>query len=166
MARMLQGVASSGAAAGAVWLPPVEMEERDGKLVITADLPGLRQEDVRVEVTDEGLVLEGERKREHEESKGGVYRSERIYGYFRRVIPLPEDAQVEQAQARFENGVLEVTVPRPEQSARRRQIPIGAGAGNETSRSESTGGGAGATASGQASGGSAPQREEGAGARR
>jgi len=80
---MLQGVASSGAAAGAVWLPPVEVEERDGKLVITADLPGLRQEDVHVEVTDEGLVLEGERKREHEESKGGVYRSERIYGYFR-----------------------------------------------------------------------------------
>lgn len=84
------------------------------------------------------MVIEGERKREHEETSGGRYRSERSYGFFRRVIPLPEDAQVDQAQARFTNGVLEVTVPLPEQSARRRQIPISSGAaGGGGSRSGS-----------------------------
>ena len=86
-----------------------------------AELPGLSPEDVRVEVASDGsLVIEGERRSEMEaEEEGGVYRSERIYGRFARVIDLPEDVDVDRAQARFENGVLEISLPLSEQSQRR-----------------------------------------------
>jgi HSP20 family protein len=93
-------------------------------LIIRADLPGLSESDVTIEATNEGLILEGERKREETKEEGGVYRSERVYGHFRRFISLPENAKIDQAQANFKNGVLEVTVPVPELERKRRQIPI------------------------------------------
>lgn len=107
------------------WSPAVEVREHDGKLEVCADLPGLKQEDVKVEVTDEGLVIQGERKREHEENREGYHRSERSYGQFYRLIPLPEGANVDQANAEFHNGELRVTVPLAERTPNRRQIPIG-----------------------------------------
>lgn len=110
----------------AMWRPAVEVFERDNNLVVRAELPGLKKEDIKVEMTDEGLTIQGERKREHEEQGEGFYRSERSYGKFYRVIPLPEDANAEQVQAQFNNGVLEVSVPVPETRRRRREIPIGA----------------------------------------
>jgi HSP20 family protein len=103
-----------------LWSPQVEVFEREGNLVVRADLPGMRQEDLRVEVRGDALTIEGERKSEHEEERGGVWRSERSYGSFRRTIPLPEGADVENAEARFENGVLEVTVKMPQQQQARR----------------------------------------------
>jgi HSP20 family protein len=109
----------------AIWSPAVEVFERDNNLVVRADLPGLGKEDVKVDMTDEGLVIQGERKREREEKGEGWYRSERSYGQFYRLIPLPEGANAEQAKAKFENGVLEVSVPIPEAQRRRRNIPIG-----------------------------------------
>ncbi|MER3423483.1 MAG: hypothetical protein C4293_09870, partial [Nitrospiraceae bacterium] len=69
----------------AVWSPPIDIYERDGNLVVSAELPGLSKEDVKVEATPEGLILEGERKQEREERRGGVYRSERSYGRFYRM---------------------------------------------------------------------------------
>jgi HSP20 family protein len=109
----------------APWTPAVEVTERDGNLVVCAELPGLNKEDVKVDVTDEGLVIQGERKREHEERHGDVYRSERSYGQFYRAIPLPEGANVDKARAQFNNGVLEVTIPIPESHRRRqREIPV------------------------------------------
>jgi HSP20 family protein len=112
--------------------PPVEVYERNGKLTVRAELPGLSKDDVKVEVTDDGLVISGERRDENEERGEGFYRSERSYGRFQRVIPLPEDVRdVEAAQARFENGVLEVSLPLPE-NRRRRQIPVqAAGSGSQ-----------------------------------
>jgi HSP20 family protein len=83
--------------------------------------------DVRVEATDDGLVIEGERKREHSTEEGGWQRSERVYGRFYRLIPLAENARIEEAQANFRDGVLEVNVPVPESERKRRQIPIGTG---------------------------------------
>jgi HSP20 family protein len=106
------------------WSPAVEVFERDNNLVVRADLPGLNKDDVKVEMTDSGLIIQGERKREHEEKGEGWYRSERSYGQFYRVIPLPEGANAEQAKAQFENGVLEVAVPIPESQSHRRSIPI------------------------------------------
>ena len=103
------------------------MRERDGNLVVSAELPGLNKEDVKVEVTADGLIIQGERKREHEEDRGGVHRSERSYGSFYRSIPLPEGANIEQAKAQFNNGVLEVRVPIPKSQQKTRQIPIEAG---------------------------------------
>jgi HSP20 family protein len=109
------------------WTPAIEVRERDGQLVVHADLPGLNKEDVKVEVTTAGLIVQGERKREQEEERGGIYRSERSYGSFYRLIPLPEGAKIDQAKAQFNNGVLEVTVPIPESRQNTRQIPIEAG---------------------------------------
>ncbi len=110
-----------------VWMPQVEVMEREGNLVVRADLPGLRKEDVRITATDDGLVIEGERRREVEEERGGTYRSEVVYGSFRRAIPLPEGAKVEDAEARFDNGVLEIQVPISKEAQRGRQIEIKGG---------------------------------------
>ena len=107
-----------------LWSPAVEVSEHDGKLEVVTDLPGIKDSDVKVEVTDEGLVIQGERKREHEEKGEGYYRSERSYGQFYRLIPLPEGANVDQARAEFRNGELRVSIPVPEQQRRVRQIPI------------------------------------------
>jgi len=108
-----------------VWSPAVEVFERDNNMVVRIDLPGLSKDDVKVEMTDDGLVIHGERKREHEEKGEGWYRSERSYGQFYRLIPLPDGTNADQAKAKFENGVLEVSVPVPESQRRRRSIPIG-----------------------------------------
>lgn len=124
----------------AIWSPAVEVRQKGNDLIVSAELPGLKQDDVKLEVTDEGLIIEGERKHEHEErGKEGYYHSERSYGRFRRLIPLPEDAKVENARATFNNGVLEVSIPVPEHETKRRQIPIESGGATRTA-----GGGGGA----------------------
>jgi HSP20 family protein len=107
-----------------LWSPAIEVREGDGQLKVHADLPGLKPEDVRVEVTNDQLIIQGERKHEQEEKNKGVYRSERHYGQFYRAIPLPEGAKAEQAKAQFKNGVLEIAIPAPEQKSNRREIPI------------------------------------------
>jgi HSP20 family protein len=99
---------------------------------VRADLPGTREEDIRVELLDNALVIAGERRSEREEERGKVFRSERTYGTFRRTIPLPEGADTDDATASFANGVLEVRVKVPEQKQRRRQLEIkGRGAEGE-----------------------------------
>lgn len=118
-----------------VWAPPIEVTEQDGKYKICAELPGLRKEDVKVELTPDGLAISGERKREHEERREGLYRSERSYGRFYRLIPIPEEADIDHAKAHFENGVLTVTVPIPESKRRRREIPIETGGQQEQASS-------------------------------
>jgi len=124
-----------------MWSPPVEVFEREGNLVVRAELPGLNKDEVKVEITDDGLVIQGERKREHEENRQGFYRSERSYGSFYRFIPLGEEVNAEQARANFNNGILEVTVPVSATQQRRRQIPIGESAGQtQTTAGETTGG--------------------------
>ncbi len=122
--ELLRGLPAGG---DIVWMPQVEVMEREGNLVVRADLPGLRKEDVRITATEDGLVIEGERRREVEEERGGTYRSEVAYGSFRRAIPLPEGAKVEDAEARFDNGVLEIRVPVSKEAQRGRQIEIKGG---------------------------------------
>ncbi len=119
------------------WSPNVEVRQKNNDLVVCADLPGLSKDDVKVEVTDQGLVIQGERKQQHEQREQGYYRSERSYGQFYRVIPLPEDAKLDQAKAQFNNGVLEVTIPVPESEHTRRQIPI-----ESEAKARTSGGGA------------------------
>jgi HSP20 family protein len=103
------------------WSPQVEMFERGKNIVVRADLPGLTRDDVNVEVADNGITIEGERKNENEEKGEGIYRSERTYGRFFRRLPLP-GVKAEDAQATFSNGVLEITMPaaKPEQRKSRR----------------------------------------------
>jgi HSP20 family protein len=119
------------------WAPAVEIRENDNNVVVCAELPGLTEKDVKVEATPDGLVIEGERKREYSGEEGGIQRTERSYGRFWRLIPLPEGAQVENAKGNFENGVLQVTIPIPESQQRRRQIPISAGGQGAPQRARS-----------------------------
>jgi HSP20 family protein len=108
--------------------PEIDMFQRNNELVIKADLPGLKKEDVKIDVTDDELIIQGERRAEHEEEREGVYRTERTYGSFRRVVPLPEGAIADQAKATFNNGVLEITMPAPpEQVTRGRRLEISEG---------------------------------------
>jgi len=150
MDRAFEGFGLAPAARGtqtSLWTPAVEIFEQDGNLVVYAELPGLNKEDVRVEVTDQGLVIQGERRREQEENRQGFYRSERSYGSFYRLIPLSEEVNAEEARANFNNGILEVTLPMPTAQQRRRQIPIGEGGGQR----QAPAGAAGETAGGQQS---------------
>ena len=98
--------------------------ERDGKFVITADLPGLNKEDVKVDITEDAVLIEGERKYEHEKRDEGVYRSERGYGQFRRQIALPQGVKTDTAKATFRNGVLEITMEASQLAKTRRRIQI------------------------------------------
>ena len=95
------------------WAPQIDVFERENRLVTKVDLPGLKKEDVKVEVTDGHLSISGERKSETKEEKDNVYRCERSYGSFYRAVPLPEGAKLEDVKATFADGVLEVSVPLP-----------------------------------------------------
>ena len=99
----------------AAWSPQVEMFRRGDELVVRADLPGMRKEDVRVDVQHDHLVLQGERSWSSEEDREGVMRSERRYGSFYRAIPLPEGVRAQEARASYKDGVLEISMPAPEE---------------------------------------------------
>lgn len=109
------------------WSPQVEMFECDGKLVVQADLPGIKKDDVKVEVTDQQLTIEGERKDEREEKGEGFYRSERSYGSFCRQIALPEGVNTENAKAEFKNGVLEISMESPQLESGKKRLEISEG---------------------------------------
>jgi len=98
---------------GSSWLPRVDVFEKENRLITRVDLPGVKKEDVKVEVTDGYLALSGERKVEKEEKKDNVYRTEREHGSFYRTVPLPEGVTLEDVRATFADGVLEVSVPLP-----------------------------------------------------
>jgi len=109
----------------AEWSPKVDVFQREGQLVVHAELPGLTREEVTVRVTDEYLTIEGERKQEKKEERGGYWYSERSFGKFYRAIPLPEGIDTTKATAEFEKGVLEVVMPltpRVEPKARRLEV--------------------------------------------
>ena len=109
----------------AAWYPEIDVFEKDNRLVTKIDLPGMKKEDVKVEVTDGQLAISGERKREAEEKGEDFYRCEREYGSFCRAVPLPEGAKIEDVKATFTDGVLEVSVPLPaKQEAKVRKVEI------------------------------------------
>jgi HSP20 family protein len=108
------------------FVPAIEVFEKDGTLCVLADLPGMSGKDVQVEIDDDGLALSGECQIERETYEGGVRRSERQYRYFFRRIPLPDGVDPQQATARFQYGVLEISMPAPNPKQEPRQIPVGA----------------------------------------
>jgi HSP20 family protein len=106
------------------WAPAVDLLEREDSLVLKADLPGLTQDDVNIEVRDNVLTISGERRTDIEDKQNGYYRVERAFGGFSRSLTLPEGVDADRIAANFENAVLEVTIPKPEQRKPRR-ITIG-----------------------------------------
>ena len=105
------------------WAPPMDLADAGDHLVLKADLPGLSEEDVRIEVQDRLLTVSGERKAEHEENREGYYRMERAFGSFSRSFALADEVSSDEIEAKYENGVLNVRLPkRP--AAKRREITV------------------------------------------
>jgi HSP20 family protein len=109
---------------GTIWAPDIEVYQRNNELVIRADLPGMKKDNVHIDVADNAVTISGERRQEHETEREGIYRSERTYGSFYRTIPLPEGAITDQAKASFRDGVLEITMPAPPPATRGRRLEI------------------------------------------
>jgi HSP20 family protein len=107
-----------------LWAPPLEVRHKDGNFIVTAELPGIAKEDVKVEVIEESLVVAGEKKVVKEEKEEGYFRSERTYGKFYRSIPLPKGAKADLIKAELTNGILKVVIPVPEVKPTLRQVPI------------------------------------------
>ena len=117
------------------WLPAMDLVETEDHFVLRADLPGLAEDDVNIEVEDRVLTVSGERKAEHEMSKEGYHRVERAFGAFSRSLTLPEGIDPDAVGASFERGVLEVRIPKPEQR-KPRKVSIGVGEAQKTIEGE------------------------------
>lgn len=99
-------------ALGNSWAPSVDVQDADGNLIVKADLPGVKKENVDITATDHSLTIEGRTSEEHEEKKDNYYRQERRSGHFLRVIPLPASIDVNNTEAKFENGTVTITLPK------------------------------------------------------
>lgn len=112
-----QGRGGNRASGGAIqrWIPPIDLTEAEGEYVIRADLPGLAKEDIEIQLKDDVLTISGERRSEHQDNGEGFYRVERSFGRFSRSLDLPAGVDAASITAEFENGVLEVHVPKPEE---------------------------------------------------
>lgn len=130
--------AQGGQGLRTLWAPHIEVAERNGKLLIQADLPGVRKEDVDVQIEDDAVIIQGQRHQENERNEGGFYHSERSYGTFYRVIPLPEGTDAEQANATFRDGVLQIEVPVPQQRQRGRRLEIRDASGGGQEQAQGT----------------------------
>ena len=121
------GQFGSGEGTSSLWSPHVEVSQRDGKLVISADLPGVKKEDVSVELNPDSVTIQGRREHESTANEPGYYHSERSYGSFFRKIPLPEGTDIENATATFRDGVLQIELQAPKQQSRGRMLEIKSG---------------------------------------
>jgi HSP20 family protein len=101
------------------WAPRIAVFEKEGQFVVHADLPGLTKDDIKVEIADDVITVQGERKYQKKEDREGYCYSECSYGSFYRAIPLPAGADGSKAVAHFTNGVLEITVPAPALAAKK-----------------------------------------------
>jgi HSP20 family protein len=132
MNRLFNAAFESGSGGGTSaprrWMPAMDLLETDEQFVLRADLPGMSEDDVNIELEDNVLTVSGERRTEHEDKREGFYRMERAYGSFSRSLTLPKGVDPEAVTAAFDRGVLEVRVPKPEQRKPRR-ISITSGDG-------------------------------------
>ena len=117
------------------WMPAMDLVETDDSFVLRADLPGMGEADVNIEVEDRVLTVSGERKAEHETTKEGYHRVERAFGSFSRSLTLPEGVDAEAVAASFDRGVLEIRIPKPEQR-KPRKVSIGVGSAPKTIESD------------------------------
>ena len=121
--RFFEGRTPNG---GRRWIPAMDLLETGDHLVLRADLPGLAEEDVEIEIKDNVLTVSGERTAENEEKNEGYYRVERAFGSFSRSLTLPQGVDADRVQASFDKGVLEVLIPKPAE-AKPTRVQIGTG---------------------------------------
>ena len=117
----------NGGNGGSTWLPAVDVAETENELVLSFDLPGLNEDQISIELEENVLTVTGQRERKHEQKDENFYRYERRFGTFARSVALPAGVTEEDITANYENGVLEIRVPKPEEQ-RRKRIQIGTGA--------------------------------------
>ena len=116
---------SNGSANGTIRMPEIEVSETDEAYMIEADLPGMSENEVEVNVVDGVLTIEGESKHEEEKKEKGVQYSERSYGMFKRTLQLPADVNEDDIKASFKNGVIHVELPKsPEKAEKARRVEI------------------------------------------
>jgi HSP20 family protein len=124
------GASNGGNGVGRRWIPAMDLVEADGEYVVRADLPGLSEGDFKVEIDGKVLTVSGERKVEHKHDGKGYYRFERSYGSFARSLTLPAGVEADAVKADFDNGVLEIRIPKPELAQPHKvEINVGGGAG-------------------------------------
>jgi HSP20 family protein len=109
--RFFEGRGPNGASRR--WIPAMDLVETEDALVLRGDLPGMSEDDVDIEIKDNVLTVSGERKSENEEKGEGYHRVERAFGRFSRSLNLPQGVEPEKVEAKFDNGVLEVRIPKP-----------------------------------------------------
>jgi HSP20 family protein len=106
------------------WIPEMEVFERNGRLIIRTDLPGMKKDDVKVNVQDNVLTIEGERKVEEETKKDNFHRTERMYGTFFRSLTLPDGLKLDHIDAKFKDGVLELDIPMEEAKKTAKNVEV------------------------------------------
>ncbi len=97
------------------WTPALDVEEKEGTYVVTADLPGVKKKNIHIELKNHVLTLRGERSNEHEETENGYHRFERTFGSFERRFTIPEGVTEKDIHARYTDGVLKLTIPTPKE---------------------------------------------------
>ncbi|HXT04716.1 MAG TPA: Hsp20/alpha crystallin family protein [Casimicrobiaceae bacterium] len=142
---------SFGGTGASMWSPHIDVCERNGKMLIQADLPGMKRDDVHVRIEQDEVIIQGERRQEASNQQGGYYRSERSYGSFYRTIPLPEGTNTDSATATFRDGVLEIELDAPRHQQQGRTLEIRDATGSPGGSHAGTG--SGATYGGQQSSG-------------
>ena len=135
--RLFGSLFDNGGRQAQRWVPAMDLIEADDHFVLKADLPGLAEDDVAIEVQDNVLTISGSREAEHERKEKGWYRLERSYGSFNRSLTLPDGVDADKVEANFDRGVLEIRVPKPEERKPRR-ISIGGTNGNGQKTIEGT----------------------------
>jgi HSP20 family protein len=111
---------------GRRWMPAMDLVETGDHYLLRADLPGLSDDDVNLQLQDNVLTISGERRAQHNEDEEGYYRLERAFGSFARSLTLPDGVNPDGVQAHFDRGVLEIRIPKPEQKKPRQvQITLG-----------------------------------------
>ena len=124
--RFFEGGRTANGSTARRWIPAMDLVETEDHLVLRGDLPGMTEDDVDIEIKDNVLTVSGERKSESEDKREGYHRVERSFGSFSRSLTLPHGIDPERVDAKFENGVLEVQIPKPAE-AKPTRVQIGKG---------------------------------------
>ena len=131
MSRFMNGLLEGNGRASQSWVPTVDVWETDDEVVYAFDLPGIPEDQISVELEDGALTITGERSREHEVEDGKYFRYERRFGTFSRTIGVPQGVSEDAVSAKYDHGVLEVHVRKPEQP-KPRKIEVAVGGSHKT----------------------------------